>query len=42
MRGDRMTANPYPYATARKECTDWARGYAAARTDKIAANRRTQ
>lgn len=37
-----MTANPYPYGTARRECTDWARGYAAARTEKKFANRRNQ
>lgn len=33
------TANPYPYRTMANECTAWARGFAAARTD-LARKRR--
>lgn len=33
------TANPYPYGTRTAECTAWARGFAAARTD-LARKRR--
>lgn len=33
------TTNPYPYSTMTLECTAWARGFAAARTD-LARKRR--
>lgn len=39
-RGLDRTANPYPYRTMTTECTAWARGFAAARTD-LARKRRT-
>jgi hypothetical protein len=38
-RGLTRTANPYPYRTMTAECTAWARGFAAARTD-LARQRR--
>lgn len=42
MAGKRPTANPYPWDGAETECKAWARGYAAARTDKARAIRRAQ
>ena len=42
MAGKRPTANPYPWDGAETECKDWARGYAAARTDKARAKRRAR
>lgn len=39
-RGLDRTTNPYPYRTMTTECTAWARGFAAARTD-LARKRRT-
>lgn len=38
-RGLDRTTNPYPYRTMTTECTAWARGFAAARTD-LARKRR--
>jgi ribosome modulation factor len=39
MSGIPPTGNPYPWSTAQGLCKAWNAGYAAARTDRVIANR---